>query len=1036
MRARVVAGLAALLVAGATPLPAAQALADAPTIRTLAGSDGQGPARAVSQAPADVLVEGDRMLVADALFGVVRETDLSSGVQRVLHRHPSVPGPLAVGDTSSPQPYPMALARARDGGLYVSQRAHHRVVKIGVDGRSEVVAGNGRRGYLGDGGPAAQASLAEPAGLAVDAAGNLLIADQGNHAVRLVAPNGTISTFAGAPGPAEGCDYPIYHAWASGSLCPEPGHAGDGGPADRALLDGPARIRLAPGGGVLVAGVGDHAPLRRVAPDGTVSTLAGRGATPDRLLHSDLMCSYEGDANAYRFGVHDVAALPDGQLLIATGGVCVHRLDPATGAMRLFAGGGQRGGVLDDGDGGPAKAGVFWEITSLVAHAGRLLVAEPRWGRVRMVDASGRLSTVAGATARSVFQQTSVVPHFAAGTGAPAPSAQLPATTGLAVSPDGGVYVADRLESVVRRIEPDGLVRPVVGQPASYGELPGPTPAGQAILTGPAGLAVTADGSLYLADGGRAVRRLRPDGVLEAVAGGHECKTDLGDGDPALGTELHEVSDVTPGARGGLYLVEALTGHLRHIDPQGRMHILVGPRERPCSQNGEGVTWHFEGSPLAHATGVASSPDGSVWVTTRECLHRVTAVDVVECVVPLAPLPPEEYDRQARFGGFPTGARPDVVVERDGAVVFTDPYARAVRRRGLDGAVTTVAGNGANACAASSVPAAATSLAVPTQLALHPDGSVVVADAACRSLHRIGAPETETAARAAGPDRLATAVHASRATFSDGAARAVVLARSDDYADALTGTPLAVRSAGPLLLTPSRQLAAWPESELRRVLPRGGTVYLLGGEAALAPQVAARVVALGYSVVRLAGRDRYATAVTVAERGLGAPRRVLLTTGTGFADALGAAVAAAEVGAAVLLTAGQRPAAATADYLSRHGVAEHYAVGGPAALASPASVPLVGADRYATAAAVAARFFPAPTSVALVTGSSFPDALSGGAAIGALGGPLLLTATSSLSAGTRAYLTERRPSVQHVLVVGGESAVSAQTRAAAAAAAR
>jgi putative cell wall-binding protein len=680
---------------------------------------------------------------------------------------------------------------------------------------------------------------------------------------------------------------------------------------------------------------------------------------------------------------------------------------------------------------------VLWEVASLAADAGRVLIAEPRKGRVRLVDSSGRISTFAGATGRSVFHDVKIVPNFAAGNGGPASSAQLPATTGLAVSADGGIYVADQLVSVVRRIEPDGLARSILGDPDTSGDITGPTPAAEAFLAGPTGITVSADGSLYIADGGRAVRRLRSDGVLENVAGGYECKEDLGHGEPALGTELHEVTDVATTPEGGLYLVEAVTGHLRYVDPQGRMHILVGPTERPCpGPDGGGVTWHHEGSPLTGALGVAASPDGSVWIATPACLHQYTAAAGVRCVAPLTLFGPEAGDGGAYFGGWPTASRPDVVVDRDGVVTFTDPRAHAVRRVGLDGSITTVAGNGTNACAPSSGAAATASLAIPTQLALHPDGSVIVADAACRTLHRIGVPETETVARAAGLDRLATAAHASRSVYDNGAAGAVVLARADDYADALSGTPLAVSRKGPLLLTPSSHLAAWPESELRRVLPAGGAVYLLGGEAALSRAVATRVRDLGYVVVRLGGRDRFQTAVDVAESGLGSPDKVLLTTGTGFADALGAAVAAANTGAAVLLTAGSRPATASVDYLRRHGMREHYAVGGPAAKASPTSVAIVGADRYSTAAAVAARFFPDPSSVALVTGTSFPDALSGGAAIGSRGGPLLLTATSKLSPSSRDYLAAHRSTLQHLLVLGGEAVVSAGTRAAAATAAR
>lgn len=255
-------------------------------------------------------------------------------------------------------------------------------------------------------------------------------------------------------------------------------------------------------------------------------------------------------------------------------------------------------------------------------------------------------------------------------------------------------------------------------------------------------------------------------------------------------------------------------------------------------------------------------------------------------------------------------------------------------------------------------------------------------------------------ARVSGPDRIATAVAVSQ-TRHDSAAGAV-LARADDFPDALTGTPLAARVDGPLLLTSRASLPAPVRSELRRLLPAGAPVYLLGGRAALAPEVEDAVTEAGFTAVRVSGANRYETAVAVAER-LGRPDAVLLASGTHFPDALAAGAAAAYQRGAVLLTAGDGAHPATVAYLDDHD-ASRYAVGGPAATAHPDAHPIVGATREDTAAAVAATFFGHSAVAGIARSDDFADALAGAGHAAGLGGPILLTASGELHEATAAVL--------------------------------
>ena len=286
---------------------------------------------------------------------------------------------------------------------------------------------------------------------------------------------------------------------------------------------------------------------------------------------------------------------------------------------------------------------------------------------------------------------------------------------------------------------------------------------------------------------------------------------------------------------------------------------------------------------------------------------------------------------------------------------------------------------------------------------------------------------TEVVTVHAGTDRVGTAIAISESEFPDGSS-SVVLADAGAYADALAGTPLAVAKDAPLLLTDTARVDPRVADEIARLLDPGGTVYVLGGPAALSEDVEAEVVDLGFVVERFAGATRYDTAVQIAEDGLGAPGTVLLTTGQGFADGLTAGTAAATVGGAVLLTDGDRLPAATAAYLDRHQVSTRYAVGGPAVAADPAATAIAGADRYATATALADAFFDGPSFVGLTSGLVFADALGGGVVAARHGGPLLLTARDDLPTATAGYLAGNAAGITEVQFYGGPSAISQAVR--------
>ena len=287
------------------------------------------------------------------------------------------------------------------------------------------------------------------------------------------------------------------------------------------------------------------------------------------------------------------------------------------------------------------------------------------------------------------------------------------------------------------------------------------------------------------------------------------------------------------------------------------------------------------------------------------------------------------------------------------------------------------------------------------------------------------APPATVVDRIAGNNRFATAVAASVSTFpATGSASAVVLASGGSYPDALVGVTLTASLNAPLLLTSGATLPSVTKTEIQRVLPAGGTVYLLGGTASVPNSIASQLSSMGYHTTRYAGSDRFGTALAVAAA-LGNPTTVMLVDGSTFADALAAGPAAAHVHAALLLTDGSSLPAADAAYLAaHHGTV--YGIGAAGHGADAAAIPVFGVGSSgSTSAAVAAKFFPAPTAVGIATSVSFPDALAGGAQIAHLGGPLLLNAPGAIDSQVGGYLTAHAPNITLARIYGGTSGVSA-----------
>lgn len=296
----------------------------------------------------------------------------------------------------------------------------------------------------------------------------------------------------------------------------------------------------------------------------------------------------------------------------------------------------------------------------------------------------------------------------------------------------------------------------------------------------------------------------------------------------------------------------------------------------------------------------------------------------------------------------------------------------------------------------------------------------------------VGAAD-EGFARLGGADRTETAAVMSQVLFAGGAAGSAVLARSDEFPDALTGATLAMATNAPMLLTAPDRLQDHVLAEIQRVVPAGNTVYLLGGIAALDESVAQALGDAGFMPERIGGANRRETASLVAPAAVADPAGIFVVSGEDFGDALSAAATAARTGGAVLLTNAAGLDAAGRDYLQAHPDVPVYVVGASAAQTSGDLGEVIrGATQFDTGVLLAQRFGDGVAGAALASAETFADALAGGVHSGRNGLVVLLTNRDQLPAPVEQYLGSS--GLSDLVVYGGQAAISDQVAQAAMAA--
>jgi len=590
---------------------------------------------------------------------------------RVLYHAETVAGSSLIGDGGPALAAQFSaiqgIAVDRLGNLYISDTSNHRVRRVS-GGKVTTIAGTGTAGYSGDKGPAVNAQLNLPYGLALDSAGNVYVADYGNQRVRRISPDGVITTIAG-----------------TGRKASSPDGAA---PTDTSLLS-PRNVAVDTAGNLYIAEFEGHR-VRKLTPDGRLSTVAGTG-----------VAGWSGDGNRAPAAQIDY---PAGMAFDRSGALYI--ADSGNNAVRKLYADGMIGTVLGRNPG----TTLFTPLAVALDPAGTLYVGDSTFV-VRAFTTAGKWIGYAGTGG----------PGFS-GDGGSAVRAALNSVNDLAADFSGNLFIADGLR--LRRVDPVGNIVTVAGDGYVHSVGDG-GPATMAQLYQPSALTLDSAGNLFIADSGtERIRQVMRDGTVITLAGTGTAARGAADGNPAVSVALNTPMGVAMDSMGNVVVADTYNHRVLEVTPARAIHTVAGTGTGGDSPEGTGPLVAQLRAPRA----VCAERTGNLYIvdTSNHRVLRLRPGGTLQTAAGNGSRGSAGDDGAARFAQLDTPSA--CAADSAGNLFIADTANHAIRKVNPAGMISTVAGVGGAGASGDEGPAAIAQLASPRGVVVDDMGDIFIAD--------------------------------------------------------------------------------------------------------------------------------------------------------------------------------------------------------------------------------------------------------------------------------------------------------------------